>query len=454
MSPVAPARRHADDLAADFAERLAPLTTDQAVVEASRCLYCFDAPCMVACPTSIDIPGFIQRISTGDRLGAANRIFEQNVLGASCARVCATEELCEEACVLDRAHEKPIEIGRLQRYATDLVVDGGLSIPYTPGPDTGKHVAIIGGGPAGLAAAAGLRVHGHAVTIFERQPQLGGLATYGIIPLREPTEIALWEAEQILALGVTANCGVEVGVDVDPQTLLNDFDAVFLAIGSGRNVADIGLHGADIPGVDDALEFIESIRTTPPEQVPVGEHVVVVGAGNTAMDACTIAVRLGAKTVTCVYRRTEAEMTGYPNEYDHCMREGVRFKWLTQPLRAVASEDGHVSGLVCVDVTLGAPGADGKAVTILGIEEQVIECDHVLLATGQNRETSVPVALGLALDGARPRTNSDGFSTSHASVFAGGDAVLSGKELSVVDAVAQGRDAAESIHAFLSGGSQ
>jgi len=451
MSPLAPARRPEPDLAADFAERLQPMTKDQALVESSRCLYCYDAPCMVACPTSIDIPGFIQRIETGDRLGAANRILEANVMGATCARVCAVEELCEEACVLDRAHEKPIEIGRLQRYATDLVVEGGLSIPYTPGPSTGKHVAIVGGGPAGLAAAAGLRVAGHDVTIFERQPNLGGLATYGIIPLREPTAIALWEAEQVLALGVTARCNVEVGVDVSAEQLLADYDAVFLSFGSGRFVADIRLAGSEAAGVDDALEFIESIRTTPAHDVLVGDHVVVVGAGNTAMDACTIAVRLGAATVTCVYRRTEAEMTGYPNEYDHCLREGVQFRWLTQPLSTVTDASGTVTGLECVEITLGETGIDGKAVPMLGTESFIVPTDHVLLATGQNRETSVPNALGLELDGARPATGLTGFATSNPKVFAGGDVILTGKELSVVDAVAQGRDAVPEIDKFLMG---
>ena len=271
---------------------------------------------MVACPTSIDIPSFIRRINTGDAVGAAEKILDANVLGATCARVCATEELCEEACVL-QAHEKPIHIGRLQRFATDAFMDTGRGLPYEIAPATGKRVAVIGGGPAGLAAAAGFRTDGHD-TIFERQPQLGGLATYGIIPLREPTEIALWEAEQIVAMGVEARTGVEVGVDISADDLLSNFDALFLSNGSGRNVIDISIEGGDADGVEDALEFIEEIRVQEPGTVPVGNRVVVIGAGNTAMDACTIAVRLGAPETICVYRRTEAEMTGYPNEYEHC----------------------------------------------------------------------------------------------------------------------------------------
>jgi glutamate synthase (NADPH/NADH) small chain len=408
---------------------------------------------MVACPTSIDIPGFIQRISSGDRQGSADRIFEANVLGASCARVCATEELCEEACVL-HAHERPIQIGRLQRYATDLVVDSGGSLPYVAGPDTGKSVAVIGGGPAGLACAAGLRVHGHAVTIFERQPQLGGLATYGIIPLREPTEIALWEADQILKLGATARTGVTVGgddADVSAASLLDEFDAVFLSSGSGRYVQDIGLDGSDAPGVQDALVFIEAIRTTSPVQVPVGDNVVVVGAGNTAMDACTIAARLQADSVTCVYRRTADEMTGYPDEYEHCKKDGVIFRWLTQPIRVVVDESGHVAGLECERMRLGTAGEDGRPRPEATGELFTIPADHVLLATGQKREPGLFTAFGVDLtsDGQRPQTAAGKFVTSNPQVFAGGDAALTGKELSVVDAVAQGRDAADEMHLAL-----
>lgn len=448
MGHLRSGRLPAQELADRFAERLAPLTSDQATTEASRCLYCFDAPCMVACPTSIDIPSFIKRVATGDTLGAANKILEQNVLGASCARVCAVEELCEEACVLDRAHEKPISIGRLQRFATDHLLDAGGNIPYIAGSPTGKHVAIVGGGPAGLAAAAGLRVDGHDVTIFERQPRLGGLATYGIIPLREPTAIAMWEADQVLALGVRARTNVEVGVDVTIESLVDDHDAVLFTNGSGRYVAEIGLDGADAEGVDDALEFIEKIRVEPAHEVNVGDEVVVIGAGNTAMDACTIAVRLGARNVTCVYRRTAAEMTGYPDEYEHCKSEGVAFRWLTQPTRALTNDDGVVTGLECAHVDLGAAGPDGRRTPVVGKELFTIPADHVLLATGQKREPGLYEQLGLEIDGGRPRTTH--FATSRAGVFAAGDAVLTGKELSVVDAVAQGRDAATAISLHLS----
>ena len=451
MTQLQTGRPPADEIAADLSARLPALTDQEAYAEASRCLYCFDAPCMVACPTSIDIPGFIKLIGTDDRLGSAQRILGQNVMGASCARVCAVEELCEEACVL-APNEGPIQIGRLQRYATDEVYrdpDGFRRAGLYPGVDTGRSVAVIGGGPAGLAAAAQLRIAGHAVTIFERQPELGGLAMYGIIPLREPSDVALWEASQVLALGATARTSCEVGTDVTVDELRRDFDAIFLANGAGARVSGIGLEGAGTDGVEDALEFIERIRVERPSNVPVGRNVVIVGAGNTAMDAATIAARLGADTVTCVYRRTQAEMTGYPNEYEHCLKDGVRFAWLTQPVKVIAGTDGHVAGLECRVVALdGAPAPDGRPTPRVTDEPLTIACDHVLLATGQHREPDLYAQLGLTVEWDRP-TMTNPFQTTDPQVFAGGDAVLSGKELSVVDAVAQGRDAAHAISAWL-----
>ncbi len=451
MTQLQTGRRPADEIEADLSERLLPMSEQEAYAEATRCLYCFDAPCMVACPTSIDIPGFIKLIGTDDRLGSAQRILGQNVMGASCARVCAVEELCEEACVL-APNEGPIKIGQLQRYATDVVYrdpDGFRRAGLYPGMPTGRSVAVVGGGPAGLACAAQLRIAGHDVTIFERQPELGGLAMYGIIPLREPSDVALGEASQVLALGATARTNCEVGTDVSVDDLRRDFDAIFLANGAGARVSGIGLQGADAEGVEDALEFIERIRVEKPSNVPVGSHVVIVGAGNTAMDAATIAARLGADTVTCVYRRTQAEMTGYPNEYEHCLKDGVRFQWLTQPVKVIAGSDGHVSGLECRVVALdGAPAPDGRPTPRVTDEPLTIACDHVLLATGQHREPNVYEQLGLTIEWDRPAMTNP-FQTTDPQVFAGGDAVLSGKELSVVDAVAQGRDAAHAISVWL-----
>ncbi len=447
MANLQASRRDSHLIEQDLSERLPVYSETEAKVEASRCLYCFDAPCVIACPTSIDIPGFINRIATGDRSGAAQSIFSQNFLGATCARVCATEELCEGSCVLEPG-EGAIEIGRLQRYATDLHYEVGGSIPYVAGTDTGSHVAIVGAGPAGLAAAAKLRTYGHAVTLYERMSKPGGLAAYGIIPLREPTEVALWESAEVERLGAQIRTGIEVGVDISVDQLVDDHDAVFLSTGAGRRVSTIDLKGATAAGVQDALAFIEDVRTVPVGEIPVGNNVVVVGAGNTAMDAATIAVRLGAGQVTCIYRRTEAEMTGYPSEYEHCLRDGVAFRWLTQPVAIETGKMGEVVGVTCAEVDLGTSGEDGRAVPIVSDRLFTIEADHVLLATGQKREPGIFDLFGLDVEDERPRID-ESFMTSRDGVFAGGDNVLSGKELSVVDAVAQGRDAAVSINEWL-----
>jgi glutamate synthase (NADPH/NADH) small chain len=261
--------------------------------------------------------------------------------------------------------------------------------------------------------------------------------------------VALWEASQVVALGAHPVTGVEVGVDVTADELREKFDAVFLSNGAGARVSSIGLAGDTVPGVEDALEFIERIRVEKPSNVPVGRHVVVVGAGNTAMDAATIAARLGAETVTCVYRRTQAEMTGYPNEYEHCLKDGVRFAWLTQPVQVLTDDAGRASGLECRVVQLGPETApDGRPIPTVTDEPLLIECDHVLLATGQKREPSLYEQFGLSTEWDRPKMQGP-FHTTDPAIFAGGDAVLSGKELSVVDAVAQGRDAARAIDAYL-----
>lgn len=430
-----------------FPERQQPFPRGQAALEAARCLYCFDAPCMVACPTSIDIPSFIKSIQTGDELGAADTIMRSNIMGASCGRVCETDALCEGSCVLGPTG-KPIEIGRLQRHATDVMIETGAPIPYAPGADSGRTVAIVGGGPAGLAAAANLREAGHAVTIFERMDELGGLGRYGIIPVRQPNAVVAWEVEQVLALGVQARVGVEVGRDVSVDQLRGEFDAVLLTTGAGRYVQQIGLENADVAGVEDALVFIEQSRTKAPAQIAVGRNVVVVGGGNTAMDAATIAVHLDVPQVTVAYRRTQAEMTAYQTEVDFCLRSGVAFEFLAQPLRVVG-EGGRAVALECGRVVLGEPEADGRRRPQIGDERFQIPADHILLATGQKREPSLYEQLSVDLlpDG-RPAVGVDA-QTSVRGVFACGDAVSKGANLSVVDAVAQGRDAVLGINDFL-----
>jgi len=285
-----------------------PLSGHEALVEANRCLYCFDAPCTHACPTHIDIPRFIKKIATGNLAGSARAIFEANLLGATCARVCPVQELCEGACVLGADH-KPIMIGRLQRYAMDYIYDRNLRV-IGVAPPTGKSVAVIGSGPAGLSCGGELARRGHSVTIFERRQLAGGLSTYGIIALREPLEAALVEASMIERLGVRIEKNAELGRNLDLNEIRARFGAVFLSVGLSSSPA------MEIPGEElilDGLHYIEQSKLNN-GAMRIGRNVVVIGAGNTAIDCATIAKRLGAEQVTMVYRRTAEEMTAYPHE--------------------------------------------------------------------------------------------------------------------------------------------
>ncbi len=279
---------------ANMAEATPAYRGQEARVEALRCLYCFDAPCIYSCPTGIDIPSFIKQIAEGRDAAAARTILQANVLGASCARVCPTEVLCEGACVmLDRDHQA-IEIGRLQRHATDYVSDRKIQVLTANSTQTGHKVACVGGGPASLSCAAELAQLGHQVTVFERQEQAGGLNTYGVAYYKMPPRVSLEEVWMIESLGVEIRNGVEVGVDVSGEELLQQFDAVFLGIGLGRTHS-LGLEGEDLPGVVEALDFIKQIRTQPLHEVSVGRRVAVIGCGNTAIDAVTQSKRLGAE---------------------------------------------------------------------------------------------------------------------------------------------------------------
>ena len=283
-----------DDAASALREQLAPLTQHAAAVEADRCLYCFDAPCTHACPTHIDIPRFIKKIASQNLRGSAETIFASNLLGATCARVCPVQELCEGACVLGSDH-KPIAIGRLQRYAMDYAREHG-SYPKVKAAPTGKKIAVIGAGPAGLSCAGELAKLGHAVTIFEKRAKPGGLSTYGIIALREPVEIALEEARMIEGMGVKIEGGVEIGKDLSLAELQKEFDSIVLSVGLGRTPG-LGIKGEET--IVDGLEFIEGSKTDA-ASLKVGRNVIVIGAGNTAVDCATIAKRLGAERVTMV----------------------------------------------------------------------------------------------------------------------------------------------------------
>jgi dihydropyrimidine dehydrogenase (NAD+) subunit PreT len=419
-------------------ELLPPLTRTEAAIEAARCLMCYDAPCTHACPTHIDIPKFIKKIATENLRGSARTILESNLLGATCARVCPVQELCEGACVLGAGHQ-PIAIGRLQRYSMDFVYASGMEL-FKPAGPSGKKVAVIGAGPAGLSCAGELAKRGHSVTLFEKRALAGGLSTYGIIGLREPVAVALAEVAMIEKLGVQVETGKELGMDFTLSELQVTFGAVFLGVGLGATPA------LDIPGEEhiiDGLEYIEQSRLDPRNLV-IGKRVVVVGAGNTAIDCATIAKRLGASQVTMVYRRTEKEMTAYPHEYDFIKREGVSFCFLTQPVR-VHVKNGSVESLECLRMNLGPADDSGRpSPEPVAGSGFLLPTDQVVKAIGQQKRSLVS-RLKLGTAKGFIRVNAD-FETSLPGVYAGGDSIRARGSASTVMAVEDGKLAAASIH--------
>ena len=440
--PLQP-RLPATDLAENFAEIKPPLRAQEALIEASRCLYCFDAPCITACPSGIDVPAFIKKIAFGNSTGAAKIILTANILGASCARVCPTQVLCEGACVLDDRNEQPIQIGRLQRFATDYVEARNISVLAAPAKKTGKKIAVIGAGPAGLGCAAELAQLGHSVTIFEKQTQPGGLNTYGIAYYKMKPEVSLAEVKLVQSLGVELRTGVAVGTDVTIAQLEKDFDAIFVGVGLGV-ATRLRIPGEDLPEVIDALAFIAQIHTDPLEKVPVGRRVAVVGCGNTAIDAVTQSKRLGADSSFIVYRRGEGDMSAYHFEYDLAKNDGATFVFNATPVE-ILSTNGHVSGLKLVRTQV----VNGRAENIPG-SEFVEPCDLVLKAVGQEKQVKLIKALfpSLAVD-ARGVITHDKLTgqTNVPHIFAGGDCGNGGRE--VVNAVGEGKKAAHGIHTFL-----
>jgi glutamate synthase (NADPH/NADH) small chain len=430
----------------NFADITPPLNARQAAIESARCLYCFDAPCIQACPTRIDVPGFIKRIMTGNTRGAARVILEANILGESCGRVCPTEVLCEGACVMVEKGERAIEIGRLQRFAVDHVLDRKIQL-FQAGQANGRRVACIGSGPASLACAALLARRGYSVTVFDRRELSGGLNTYGIAAYKTRIADSLREVEMVKSLGVAIRQNLEIGRDVSFNQLEKDFDAIFIGVGLGETWA-MNIPGEDLQGVSGALEFIEATKSQPFSRVAIGRRVACIGAGNTAIDVVTAARRLGADPVYLIYRRSEQEMPAFRYEYELAKKDGVTFLWQTQPVR-IAGSGGTVTGIECVRTRLGKPDERGKrSPETIPNSAFTIDVDMVVRAVGQKQATDFLRAVkgieirknGTVVTDAQNRTG-------NAKYFAGGDCVNGGRE--VVDAVAEGMAAGRGIDAWL-----
>jgi len=428
-----PAAAYADN----FSDLHPPLTRHEALVESDRCYFCFDAPCMQACPTSIDIPLFIREISTGNPLGAAETIFEQNILGGMCARVCPTEQLCEEACVRMEAEGKPVKIGLLQRYATDAAMSDDVQF-FTRAAPTGKRVAVVGAGPAGLAASHRLAMKGHDVVVFDAREKAGGLNEYGIASYKTPGGFAQAEVDYVTAIGgISIETGRALGRDFTLDSLLGQYDAVFLGIGLG-GVNALRADGEEASGVEDAVDFIEALRqSTDLSALPIGRRIVVIGGGMTAVDAAVQARLLGADEVMIAYRRGKDAMGASEFEQDLAAAKGVTIRHWLAP-RRVVTDNSIVTGIELERTEM----RDGR---LAGTgETQIVRCDQVFKAIGQT--LSGPVE-GLALEGGKIAVDDEG-RTSRARVWAGGDCATGGDDLTVTG-VAEGRDAAESIHRFL-----
>ena len=441
---IAAGRLTDSDYAENFSDVHPPLDRKAALIEASRCYFCYDAPCIEACPTGIDIPSFIRKISTDNVRGAAQDILDENIMGGACARVCPTEVLCQEACVRNTQEHKPVQIGLLQRYATDAVMDDAAH-PFQRAEATGKRVAVVGAGPAGLSCAHRLAMHGHDVVVFEAKAKAGGLNEYGIAAYKVPEDFAHREVDFILEIG-----GIEIrndqalGRDIALADLRRDYDAVFLGMGLG-GVRALGLEGEDLDGVYNAVDFIADLRQSDNlASLPVGRKVVVIGGGNTAIDIAVQTKRLGAEDVTLVYRRGPEAMSATGHEQEFAQVNGVKIKHWAQPRQIRGAHD-HVTDVVFEYTQLDGNGrlsGTGDAFSV--------PADMVFKAIGQEM-LPLPQANGgselLEMDGACIAVN-DERQTSLPDVWAGGDCVAVSEDLTVA-AVQDGKLAAESINRFL-----
>jgi len=422
---IRPGRLTREEVEDNFSDLHPPLSRSEALIEADRCYFCYDAPCTTACPTGIDIPGFIQKIRSGNLRGSANTILSENIMGGMCARVCPTEILCEEACVRNTHEEKPVEIGLLQRHATDPIFEHQDQL-FERAESSGKKIAVVGGGPAGLSCAHRLAVLGHDVVIFNRDEKLGGLNEYGIAAYKAINDFAQVEIDYILSIG-----GIEVrnnsalGADVEFDDLCREYDAVFLGIGLA-NSNRLGIEGEELSGVVNAIEYISELRQADDKSsLPVGRDIVVIGGGMTAIDVAVQSKRLGAEQVHMVYRRGPEQMSASVFEQALAQTSGVTIHHFASPARIVG--DGHVSG-VEFDIEASEDGMH-------------LPADIVFKAIGQNMDgcglDAIATQSGRFVVDIHQKTSIDG-------VWAGGDCVVGGDDLTV-SAVQHGKIAATSI---------
>jgi glutamate synthase (NADPH/NADH) small chain len=442
---IRPARLAAEQYAQHFADAAPRLSRTQALVEAERCLYCFDAPCATACPTGIDVPSFIQRIAQDNLRGAARTILEANPLGGTCARVCPTEVLCEQVCVRTTQSGKPVEIGRLQRYAVDAVMDQPISALFPRATPTGHTVAVVGAGPAGIACAVGLARLGHSVVLHDAQAKGGGLNEYGLASYKVPGQFAQQELDWLLGIGgITLKTGWQLQTADQLQALRQGHAAVYLAVGLAGTQA-LRVPGEDLAGVRDAVDFIAELRqAADPATLPIGRRVVVIGGGMTAVDAAVQSKLLGAESVHMVYRRGPATMGASQAEQDWAQTHGITIHhWLVPEalLPGSGANAGHVAAVRFARQVL----TDGQ-LQPTGIHE-TLAADMVLKAIGQKLDGTLLTDCGLTLRDGRVVADDDG-RTGVPGLYAGGDCRLGGRDLTV-EAVEDGKRAAHAIHAAI-----
>jgi dihydropyrimidine dehydrogenase (NAD+) subunit PreT len=441
---IQPNRLSKEQYAENFSDIHPPFETkDAALVEANRCLFCYDAPCMKSCPTGIDVPKFIKQIATENIKGSAHTIFVSNIMGAGCSKVCPVEKLCEGACVYNFMEEEPIAIAKLQRYSTEKAMAANWQL-FKRKESCGKKVALVGAGPAGLSCAHVLSREGIDVTIFEKESKGGGLMTYGIAAYKVTPQFCEDEVNYILGIGgIEIKYNQELGKNISLADLQKDFDAIYLGIGVGL-ARQLEIPGEELEGVEDAIKFIYDIRDKGYDKVAVGDRVAVIGMGMTAIDAATQAKRLGAKEVTMLYRRTQEEMPCTQHELDIAMLDGCKIVWLASP-KEIKGNDGKVNELVCSIMKLGEPDASGRRSPVDTGETFSLSVDMVIKAAGQMPFEELVNEINI--QNSKGKININDSATNIPGVFAGGDCVNGGKE--VVDAVQAGKEGAASIIKYL-----